>query len=558
MNDKQDSRGGMARLLEVLGWIVLAAFLIVAVPLFLRMPVTNDVTSYDICARHVLEGGPLERDFLFLAPPGIVWARALVRFVGGWSSEAVRVADLAVVAAVIWLLVRWLRASGVPLVVRIWTALLLSAFYLSTTEWVHCQPDIWMLLPALVALHLRGRQVAALADPDAPRRWIAGRSVLEGICWGSACLVKPYVAIPGILAWSTFACVMRHSSRVRLGRLAWDAIGLLAGGLFMGAIWQIWLLHSGSWTEFWHNHVAHRGEFYSRTQPYLLRSFYMFLGLWPWSLLHLFAIPVAVATVVGSLRSRKPVPSSLALQSILAAFYLGWLLQANFIQSQLDYQFAPVVLLALVLLVGWGLRATLPTGGAGLAALGVFALFVILALAQGKAFQAQRLALWGRCCGEVDSPELKDLLSLYKHQNPGHAPNWVELDQVAQYLRTRKVADRELLCYDPTAIPLYLHLGLHLPTRYIYPSVYVSDFLYHRESIRLELAAESPRFIVTDRLDGNVPRTNPDASLIGMPIHTNVETLPELPNWWPYSEPVVFAAGRYSVHEVAKQPQVRK
>src|SRR5438128_842640 len=91
------------RLLEALGWVALAVLLTVAVPLFVRMPVTVDVAYYDLCARQVLRGGALERDLFFLHPPGMVWSRILVRSLWGWSSEAVRLADLVVVSAIIWL-----------------------------------------------------------------------------------------------------------------------------------------------------------------------------------------------------------------------------------------------------------------------------------------------------------------------------------------------------------------------------------------------------------------------------------------------------------------------
>src|SRR4051794_26792960 len=122
------------RLLEALGWLALAALLVVALPLFVRMPVTADVAYYDTCAGLVLRGGALERDLFFLPPPGMVWSLALVRSLLGWSSEAVRLADLAVLSAIIWLLVRWLRKAGLPRVAQVWTAVLLFAFYLSTRE----------------------------------------------------------------------------------------------------------------------------------------------------------------------------------------------------------------------------------------------------------------------------------------------------------------------------------------------------------------------------------------------------------------------------------------
>src|SRR5262249_12840096 len=132
--------------LERWGWVALAVVVLVLVPLFMRMPVWVDVDFYDVCARHVLRGGSLERDFLFLPPPGMVWALIAVRSVLGWSSESVRLADLAVLSANVWLLVRMLAATGRSRATQVWAVVIMFAFYLTTSEFVHCQPDSWMLL----------------------------------------------------------------------------------------------------------------------------------------------------------------------------------------------------------------------------------------------------------------------------------------------------------------------------------------------------------------------------------------------------------------------------
>src|SRR6266542_1383801 len=189
--------------LEALGWLALVALLAVALPLFVRMPVTSDVAFYDTCAHYVLRGGALERDLFFLPPPGMVWSLVLIRSLLGWSSEAVRLADLVVVSAIIWLLGRWLRAAGLSRAARVWATVLLFAFYLSTSEWSHAQPDAWMLLPAMAALHLRLRLVQALTGEPVPTRGTTALSLLEGMCWAAACLFKPFVALPAFLVWLT-------------------------------------------------------------------------------------------------------------------------------------------------------------------------------------------------------------------------------------------------------------------------------------------------------------------------------------------------------------------
>src|SRR5438477_9665013 len=101
-------RPGAGRFVEAAGWLALAALLVVFVPLFLCLPLTVDAAFYSVCARHVLRGGALEKDFLFLPPPGMAWAVAVVRAVLGGSSVALRLADLLAVAAAVWLLARWL------------------------------------------------------------------------------------------------------------------------------------------------------------------------------------------------------------------------------------------------------------------------------------------------------------------------------------------------------------------------------------------------------------------------------------------------------------------
>src|SRR5207249_430578 len=109
------------------------------------------------------------------------WLHAGVRTLLGWSVEAIRFADFLVLTGVIALLLRWLPAS-VSRSARLALALVLYTYYFSMTEWCHCQRDLWMLLPCLLALELRGRQIDRLANN--PRSLsVLGWAITEGLIW---------------------------------------------------------------------------------------------------------------------------------------------------------------------------------------------------------------------------------------------------------------------------------------------------------------------------------------------------------------------------------------
>src|SRR5262249_28049257 len=145
-----------------LAWATLLLFLSLNLPLFLCLPLYNDASHHDLCARNVLEGGVHYRDLFDTNLPGIIWIHMAIRALLGWRSEVLRLADFVIVTASVWLLVRWLGTRGLSRTAQVWTALALFLFYFSTEEVSHCQRDVWMLLPALLALGLRRQQVEAL------------------------------------------------------------------------------------------------------------------------------------------------------------------------------------------------------------------------------------------------------------------------------------------------------------------------------------------------------------------------------------------------------------
>src|SRR5579871_1552085 len=231
----------------LVAWLALLLILAVGVPLFLCMPLWWDVLHYDFCARALLHGGVLYRDAHDNNLPGMTWMQAAVRAVVGWRPEMLRLADLGILAVVWTLLLRWVPGNGFSRP-RMWAAVALAAFYLSTPEICHCQRDGWLLLPATLALVVRDRQLRRLTRGDGAA---FGPAVLEGLCWGAAVWIKPFIAIPALACWvMSVVCLCRRTG-FRFGPLLRDASGLLTGGLLAGALGLAWLAWTGAWTEFW-------------------------------------------------------------------------------------------------------------------------------------------------------------------------------------------------------------------------------------------------------------------------------------------------------------------
>src|SRR5205814_6045735 len=129
----------------------------------------------------------------------------------GWSSEALRLMDLCIVAGII----AWLASTVPPRrsAVKLWIALVLAYFYFAaTSEWSHCQTDTWMLVPSIAAFMIhkwRFLNETRHSSPSAPFRRgddiqvgsLVGSAFAEGICWGIAFTIKPFVACPALACW---------------------------------------------------------------------------------------------------------------------------------------------------------------------------------------------------------------------------------------------------------------------------------------------------------------------------------------------------------------------
>jgi hypothetical protein len=500
-----------------------------------------DITFHDICARIVLRGGVLYQEVLGHGPPGMVLCQSAIRSLVGWRSESLRAVDFLIVSAIIYLLVSIPSGDFTPALSaqgeaaraktstsrRLWTAVLLYLCYFATSEWCHCQADTWMLLPSLAALGLRRRQAHELTAASARLDRLAARGFLEGICWATALVIKPFVALPALGCWLLSTAAALRTGQGRAGRLAADAGGLMAGGTVAGGITMAWLWASGNWPFFLDGVFGDwNRDYYRHSAPWGQRTGTMLTFLVPWSLIHLAAVPMAVLTVVRTLRNKEPLGDG---RGLLSALYLGWLFQANFFQRQFDYQLVPPILLALALIsVQFPVVARRRHLSGALVRYLVLPVVVAWPILVHPLFRYHRLALWGRCWREGSSAELRDLLSLEtgRKVNPG----WRELERVETFLRDQGLRDRELTCYSTSSLPLYLQLGLRPSTRYILLEADVILFPDHHDDIRRALAASPERYVISDRRE--------------------MEVAPPGARLFPYSEPTVFESGRYRVHRV--------
>jgi hypothetical protein len=508
-------------------WGLLVALLVVHVPAFLCMGLDHDVTVFDLFARNLLHGGVHYRDYGDINLPGMLWLHVAIRATLGWRPEAIRLVDLGIVGGSILLLLSWLPADRNGLLKPV-TALLLFAAYFSTNEWCHCQRDPWMLLPALLALALRRRLVARLREPNPVKTTVLAGAFAEGLCWAAAFWIKPFVAVPALLAWLTSALLIGN-----WGRLALDASGILAGGLAAGGAGIAWLMGTGAWP-YWIECVRTLNPEYYRFDTTEGARWLVIAGVlirfFPWILVHLAAVPLALEDLWQTVRNRQQASSS----ALLAALYLGWLVQATYFQHQFDYVQLPPLLLGLALVASrWpGLPRLL------LRHLLIAGLFLFL-LVRFPVLTKDRAALWGRCLHEGSSPGLRDRLSLYGQVD------WQDLERVANYLRVQGIRDDELTCYALRTLPLIQELDVVPAGNLVDVSLVLTGLPGFRDFIHERLAASGQKYVVVDLVQLDLSRANFAANQndpLPIPQYTQQPL--------PWAEHVAYRAGRYLVLSV--------
>jgi hypothetical protein len=577
------------------GWIATALVLVAGVPLFLCMPPWNDVTLHDMAARSILRGGVHYREVFDTNLPGIDWSMALIRLAFGWSYEALRAVDLLVIAAEIALLLLWVRQAGGACYTVAWLAAAAALFYPFTSEFNHVQRDPWLLLPALAAAWLRlsrtikpmltscGHSPESGAEPSAHiNRRGFWRSVAEGVVWGAAVWVKPHVIIPAGVLWIVSAIVIARRETRR--RIAVDLAGLITGGLLAGALGVLWMIGTGAWQYFldvflnWN--PSYLDDMWASARDRLIYTFYCFR---PWSILHGAAIPLAVISFwEARLFSLKPIEprrvwgenwlyapagteAVATARAFLAAFYLGWFIQAILLQKGFDYVQVPLLFLAMAVVAThrWSFGFAYLIWFVVLAALWNLPTLNPVARSIEEHLPSIRsiedpltdfrvMQLWPRCCVEGSSPELRDKLGHLVDIHCG--TNWEELRDVALFLKTLNppLCPGELNCWHDTTHPLYLLLNLEPATRYMH---YGTAFGIpgKKELIAADVASSRQRYVVSDLLRMTWNRNNAYAPGANGDSH-------QLPLWfpisqrssYPWNQPIVFRSGRYLVHRVEK------
>jgi hypothetical protein len=226
----------------------------------------------------------------------------------------------------------------------------------------------------------------------------------------------------------------------------------------------------------------------------------------------------------------------------LAAFYLGWLVQAAYLQKPYEYVLASILPLALTVVAGYRWRLRWPalcwTIGAACAA---------LALVRHPLLQPSRLAVWGRCWQEGSTPELRDRLKLTAGPD---SPDWSELALVADELQRLRVADYELTCFHNSPHPVYLDLGVRPSTPFLHFGTLLYYFPNREEQIRQILSSSPQRYVVSDLYQPCLTPTEMGAQRRAVTASQPPDFPDRLRDVFPWSEPVVFRTGRYLIHEV--------
>ena len=502
--------------LSTIATIILAAIIL---PLFVCAPVTSDTSLFDVQAMTVLKGGVLYRDMVEPNLPGIVWIHIAIRTLTGWSSEAIRIIDVCIFGAILVLLSSLIGETTKP-TQRIGAVamfiLACSLFYLTRNEWCHCQRDIWMLLPVSCAMWLRTTR----SDDAQPRPY---SSLVEGIFWGIAFWIKPHVAIPAV---SVIAIdLIRMQNWIQRSR---DVTAVIAGGLIAAAPGIVWLISTGAWQHFWEMMLDWNPEYLEagRTRRSWERVGQLLQRFHPWWAVHLVAVPVAMSSIVASIRNRSKTQSNEpAVRGIFSACYVSWLVQTCLLQHAMDYIHVPELILALAVIAMYPWQLDLQLRRVTVAAI------LGLALLATPQFYNGRLAVWQRCFSEGSTPELRSILA------QGNYPDWNHLHNVEQFLIAQEVNDGEVACLNVHSIHLHQELAVLPATRYLSINCLLTMFPQRYDQIMDTVYSGRHRFIVVE-----INETNQKNQV--------------LPETFPNEYPVVFASGSYRVHDAMPKSNI--
>ncbi len=534
----QDSNGPRPHLKDLFLPGLVAGILLIALgPLFLRLPVTNDAVLYDLEARWMKEGVLPYRDIVEANFPGVLVIHSLTRSSLGESNEALRVIDLTIVCTMLVLMLVCVVKGTGSYRFGGWSAVFGLLFYLSLSEWCHCQRDIWLLLPAVGGCLLRILQVQRQATATSTKIFV--HSLIEGCIWGLGIWLKPHLLIVCVVVWVMSIFMIQGWKRKAI-----DGAGLLAGGVIMGAIglWSLmrlealeaFLVSLREWNP---------GYLEARSQNWTLARYkVMNIILAPWTLLHLVAIPLSLLSVSRFLLKPAARNDQVFVRALLSAVYLFWLLQAHFLQHLFDYVHIPAILLSIgVLGVHAGQYRLLRSPA-------VLLPLILLGLWRSPFTDANQMRLWKPATqGDLTPAETDSLARLPN-------PKWEDLAEIESFLRDQNVHERDVLMFNSDLVTLYWNLNLTSPTPYVYLFELQNYFPERKELIDAAMISGPQKFVVTDLVSCGMPTRSAEeigaeGPLAPPPGYTRANL-----KAYPWSEPVVFRSGRYLVHRVRTEP----
>ena len=486
----------------------LIALFVLAAPLAVCLPLNSDTALFDVQASEVLKGGLLYRDIVEPNLPGAVWLHLLIRSIVGWSSEAMQAVDLCLFAVTVWIMSRFLDRQ------RVLFGLLASLFYVSCNEWVHCQRDTWMLLPATAAVYLCLRRTLR------PSWKLA---VLEGVLWGIAFWIKPHVVVPALAVSSAglFLAPCRRSAARQL-------LGVLGGGVVAGLPGITWLVMSGAWPYFLEMMLEWNPEYLAagKARQSLLRWQLMLARFFPWYFVHLATLPAVALwrkrTIDAGRLNPKPI--------LITAFYGGWLIQSVGLQHAMDYIHAPAMVLGILLLFriaqSWPANTRGEPRTAGLnPVFPIVCTICLLVVTTNPFFQLSRLSLWRQCMTDGSTAEVRS------HLAHGNFPDWQHLDRVRIWLQSQNIKDGDLTCFNVHSVHLFRELDVQPATRYWAVGILQDLFPGRAQSITSRIRDSQTRFFVTEERESRYGRE-------------------QIPVGFPWNHPVAFQSGTYRIHEL--------
>ncbi len=502
-------------------------------PLFLRLPVTNDAVLYDLESRWLEDGILPYRDIVEANFPGVLVIHSSTRQLFGPSGEALRIVDFFIFSLILIVGFRLVSLISRDFSSGAWFVVFGLLFYLSQTEWCHCQRDTWLLLPALLGGLLRTNQVRRIQSSGSLTTFT--RSLAEGLVWGAGIWLKPHLVIVCVVVWMLSLFMLSGIRRKLI-----DASGLVAGGVIAGAVGLCWLIQVGAFEAFlaslseWNpGYLAARTDNWTQ-QRYVEMSF----RLAPWPLLHLISLPISLWSVVIFVSKSSERNESSFLRAGLSSIYLFWFLQAHLLQHLFDYVHVPLVILALLVL---GAHAT---EYRFLRMKGVIFTFALLAAFTSPFFKPEQMQLWKPSLQGDLSPVQTDQLA--RLQNP----IWEDLAEIESFLRKQDVQGKDVLMFNSDLVTLYWNLDLQSPTPYVYMFELQFYFPDRKELFLKSMEEGAQRFVVTDLVScglslAKAEEIGPQGPLSPPPAYARYK-LTE----YPWSEPVIFRSGRYMVHKV--------